>query len=159
MLAGIHFFSASAFSISLTSSPYLAFLIGFLSHHFLDKLPHLDLNIFNSDKYGNVKNWDKKVWLLFFSEFLIFFLLTFYFLGKFDLSKQIIGFIGGLGGLFPDIVSFSLRSFFPKIKIFDFYLDFHKKFHFRLNKGKIFLPILFEILIIIFSIILFLGNY
>jgi hypothetical protein len=162
MLGGIHFFTGSALSLSLTNDIYIAFLIGLISHHLFDRLPHLDLNIFDQNKYNSIKNWDLKVWLLVILEFLFFLILTFYFLSRFDFSLQKIGVFGGIGAIFPDIFTILIKNFYPRIKIFDFYFNFHKNFHFELKKKNYLIPVLVEILLIIFSIILFLGiniNY
>jgi hypothetical protein len=162
MLGGIHFFTGSALSLSLTKNIYIAFLIGFISHHLFDRLPHLDLNIFDEDKYESIKNWDLKIWLLVILEFLFFLIFTFYFLGSFDFSLQKIAVFGGIGAIFPDVLTIFIKSFFPKLKIFDFYFNFHKNFHFKLKKKNYLIPALIELLLIVFSIILFLGintNY
>jgi hypothetical protein len=162
MLGGIHFFTGSALSLSLTKNIYIAFLIGFVSHHLFDRLPHLDLNIFDEDKYELIKNWDLKVWLLVILEFLFFLILTFYFLGNFDFSLQKIAVFGGIGAIFPDILTIFIKNFFTKLKIFNFYLNFHKNFHFELKKKNYLLPVFVELLLVVFSIILFLGistNY
>lgn len=157
MLAGIHFFSSSIIALKFLNSPFIALIFGFFLHHLEDILPHLDLNIFNKPEYESIKNWDFKAFALFILEFSFFFLLTFYFLGKFPLNKQLIAFWAGIGALLPDIISFSLKSFFPKLKIFNFYLNFHKKYHFQLkarNFTDYFKPILIEFLIIAFCLYL-----
>jgi len=162
MLGGIHFFTGSALSLSLTKNIYFAFLIGFISHHLFDRLPHLDINIFNGNRYKSIKDWDLKVWLLVVSEFLFFLVLTFYFLNKLDFVLQKIAIFGGLGAIFPDLFTLFIKSFFPKLKIFDFYFNFHKNFHFKFKNKNYFLPILIELILIILGITLFLGantNY
>jgi len=162
MLGGFHFFTGSALSLSLTRNIYLAFLIGFASHHLSDCLPHLDLNIFDENKYNSIKDWDTKVWLLVILELLFFLSFTFYFLGNFDFSLQKIAVFGGIGAIFPDCFTILIKTFFPKLKIFDFYFNFHKNFHFKFKKKNYLIPVLVEILLIIFSVILFLGvniNY
>jgi len=162
MLGGAHFFTGSALSLSLAQNVYFAFLIGFISHHLFDRLPHLDINIFNGNRYKSIKDWDLKVWLLVTLEFLLFLLLTYYFLNKLDFSLQKIAVFGGIGAIFPDVFTLLFKSFFPKLKIFDFYFNFHKNFHFQLKKKSYLLPILIEVILVVFSIILFLGantNY
>jgi len=155
MLAGIHFFSASAIALNVTSNYLTALIIGFIVHHLEDLLPHLDLNIFQSEKLKSVKDWDYKIWFLVLGEFLIFLILTFYYLTYYTFDKQLIALIGGFGALLPDIISFSLNSFFPRIKILDFYKNFHKNFHFKLKNQNYLLPILIELLIILLAIYLF----
>jgi small-conductance mechanosensitive channel len=154
MLAGIHFFSASAIALNFASNYLIALIIGFIVHHLEDSLPHLDLNIFQSEKLKSIKDWDYKIWFVFWTEFLFFFLLTFYFLTDYNLAQQLLALTGGFGALLPDIISFSLNSFFPQIKILDFYKNFHKNFHFKLKNKNYFLPILIELLIILLAIYL-----
>ncbi|GIW67342.1 MAG: hypothetical protein KatS3mg096_210 [Candidatus Parcubacteria bacterium] len=158
MLGGIHFFLGSALSSALTQHIFIAFLIGFVSHHLSDYLPHLDLNIFFKN-YQTIKDWDVKIWLLVVIEFIIFVLFTFYFIGKLDFNLQKIAVIGGLGAIFPDIFTLGIKTLLPNLKIFNFYFNFHKNFHFKLKNKNYLLPIIIEILLIIFGVILFLGNF
>lgn len=155
MLAGIHFFVASALSANLAPGPLTAIFIGFASHHLLDRLPHADINIFDGkDLLRQQKNL--KIWTLVIIEFIFFLLITFYFLGKHDLNFQKIAFLGGLGGIAPDILTIFFRQFFNKRpKIVQSYLNFHKNFHFNLVKRReIFLGFIIEILIFVFGLIL-----
>lgn len=159
MLGGIHFFVGSAISVSVTKNPFFAFILGILSHHLLDFLPHFDLNIFEDHKYKSLKDWDKKVWFLVISEFFFFFLLTFYFLGKFEFNIQRIAFLGGMGGIIPDVFTLLIKTFLAKPKMFNFYLNFHENFHYRPKNKKILLPILVELLVFFFSLGLFSGYF
>ncbi len=154
MLAGIHFFSASIISLKISPPIPLSLILGFIIHHLEDLLPHLDLNIFSKKEYESIKNWDFKAWSLFLFEFAFFFFLTFYFLGEFSLEKQKIAFLGGLGALLPDIISFTIKSFFPKSKLLNFYLEFHKKYHFKLKNKNYLFPIILEILLILLCLLL-----
>jgi hypothetical protein len=162
MLGGIHFFIGSALSVALTNNIFTAFFIGFISHHLSDRLPHLDLNIFNGRKYSSIKDWSFQIWLLVIVEFFFFILLTFALLNKKPFVIQKIAFLGGLGAIFPDLFTLIIKTFFPKLKLFDFYFNFHKNFHFELKKKNYLIPVLVELLLIVFGIILFLGiniNY
>lgn len=158
MLGGIHFLTGSVLSLSLTSNSLSAFLIGVISHHFLDFLPHLDLNIFDADKTRSLKNWDKKAWILVIGEFFLFFFIALYFLVQIvDLNKQMIFLIGGLGGILPDILSLFFRYFLPKLKN-NFYNKLHQSFHFKFQGNKnYFLLIFIELCILFFDFILMLG--
>lgn len=160
MLPGIHFFVGSALGL-LTKNYFYAFLIGFISHHVTDRLPHLDINIFRFSKnkdYKTIKDWDLNIWILVLSEFLFFLILTFYFIGNFDIKFQKLSLIGGLGAIFPDIFTFVFRLFLPQNRLFNFYFNFHKNFHFKLDNKNLILPIVIEILLIIFCYILFSGS-
>ncbi len=157
MLPGSHFFVASALSLQFTSNSLVAISLGFISHHFLDFLPHLDTNIFRNEKYRSIKNWDLKVYSLLISEFIFFIILTFYFLGKFSLEKQKIALLGGLGSLLPDITTLFINSFLPGFNYLNFYLRFHKNFHFKLE-NKFFSyssAILTQLFIIFLAIFIF----
>jgi len=160
MLAGIHFFSASIISLAFSPSPVFSLILGFILHHLEDLLPHLDLNIFNKKEYSSIKNWDFKAWSIFLLEFSFFFLLTVYFLSNFSLERQKIAFWGGIGALLPDIIHFTIRSFFPNFQLLNFYLEFHSNYHFKFKRKNYFLPILLEILIIVFCFLLIkiVGN-
>lgn len=158
MLAGFHFFTASALTLNLTSNPFLAFIFGFLFHHLEDFLPHLDINIYHKENLSSIKNWSKDIWFLVITEFIFFFFLTFYFLSSYPFSKQFVAFIGGIGALFPDIISFSIKSFFPKFRFLDLYQNFHEKYHWKLKNKKIsayILPLFIQSLIFILAIWLF----
>jgi len=165
MLAGIHFFSASAITSKLTSNYFAAFILGIILHHLEDFLPHLDLNIFSDQNknLGSIKNWNLTMWLLVVGEFIFFFFLTLYFIKNIPAQKFVSILIGGFSSLLPDIISFSIRSFFPqalKFKIIRAYQKFHSGFHFKLKNKNYLLPVLTEILIIIFSLYLLTNiNY
>lgn len=155
MLAGIHFLSSAALTSRLASNYQSAFLLGFALHHLEDLLPHLDLNVFSRSNLSSIKNWDLKIWLLILGEFSFFLFLTFYFLGNFNFPKQCLAVIGGFSALLPDIISLTINSFFPQVKIFNFYQNFHSNFHYRAKNKNYFLALLIEILLITLSIYLF----
>lgn len=153
MLAGFHFFTASALTLNLTNNLSLAFILGFLLHHLEDFLPHLDLNIYGeSEKFSSIKNWTKEIWFLVIVEFFLFFLLTFYFLSYYPFNKKLIAFVGGIGSLFPDIISFSIKSFFPNFKLLKTYQKFHEKYHWRLKNKNYLIPFLVQGLIFLISL-------
>lgn len=132
MLGGIHFFVGSALGVGLTNYPWQAFLVGVISHHLLDSLPHLDTNLFGeNDVLFEKKDW--RAWLIVSLEFVFFILITFYFLSDFNSKIQKIGFWGGLGAILPDVFSIILgRLKFKKPPIIEKYLYFHKKiFHYQ----------------------------
>ena len=161
MLGGAHFFIGAAIGLSFNNI-YTSFLAGIFSHHLLDRLPHLDLNVFESNKYRNLKDWDLKIWLLVAGEFLFFMIATFYFIKNFDFNLQKIAFLGAIGGIFPDVFTILIRNCFPNLNIFNFYLNFHKNFHFKLGNKNYLIPILIELILILLSITVFLSfriNY
>ena len=161
MLGGIHFFLGSSLASSLGNNYLIAFFIGVLSHHLLDRLPHLDLNVFNNqEKLSSFKNWNYKIWLLVVFEFLFFLLISFYFIfNQLDPPLQKIALLGGIGAIFPDVFTLFLNNFLPQWKkFFNFYLNFHKSFHYRSEKRKIFLPLIIEFLVFLLGLLLFLGH-
>jgi len=157
MLAGSHFLIGSSLAVLFSKNYFIAFLLGFVSHHLIDKLPHLDLNIFKKD---NVLFKDKnlKAWLLVIFEFFSFLILTFYLLEKFSLEVQKIAFWGGIGGIFPDVFILVFKRFAFTRKIFSFYFNFHKNFHFKLKDKNFILPFLVQSTFVILSFLI-LANY
>jgi hypothetical protein len=160
MLGGIHFFTGASLASTLSSNPTSSFLIGFLSHHLLDYLPHFDTNLFK-EKGENIKTWPKEAWFLVifeFFDFLVLYLLFFYNHKNLWLNS----FFGGLGGIFPDIISIFFRSFYQtENKIVKNYLYLHtKKFHFRkpIEKNLILATIMY-FLVFIFDITLIFGLF
>lgn len=159
MLPGIHFFTASALSYSLSKNYFSSFLIGIAVHHILDYLPHLDVNLIKK-RYQKRSDLDLKFFLFTLPEFIIFTILTFYFIGDLSLDKQKIIFIGGISGILPDLLNFFdlfLNGKLSKLALFRKYKDFHKDFHFE-YKGKKLLPILVEIFVFLFALVIFLGK-
>jgi hypothetical protein len=162
MLLGIHFFSSSAFAVSLTKNPMAAITIGLVVHHLTDYLPHLDTNIFTSKKYFSLKDFnspeDYKKIVLTVGEFIIFMLLFFYLIGHRPLELQKIAFWGGVGGLLPDLLNFINIIFANRLNHFSLfrkYASFHRNFHYR-SKNKI-LPLVVQGFLFLLSLILFLG--
>ncbi len=157
MLGGFHFFVGSSLALGLTKNEPTALIIGILSHHLLDRSPHLDLNIFKKNELTSIKNWNKKIWLLTIIEFIFFIFLSFYFINKLDFNSWKIAFLGGIGGILPDLFTLFFKNFLPKMKFLDFYFNFHKKFHYQL-KDKYFLPLTFQFLIFLLALVIYLGS-
>lgn len=157
MLPGIHFFVSSALSSHLADNYSQALVFGVISHFVLDKLPHLDVNIFGKKDVLFEKK-DLRAWLLVITEFSFFLLLSFYFIGNFDLNKQKIIFLGGIGGILPDILSVVFRK--SNLKIIKIYQDFHQNWQYQFTKTKknIFTALAIELLIFFFALILFWYN-
>lgn len=161
MLAGFHFYTATALALGFQANYLSSILIGIASHHLLDRLPHLDLNIFNK-KYKKREDLDFKFFFLVSLEFLFFLFLTFYFIGNYDLEVQKIIVLGGLAGLLPDCLDFLnllLNGSLSKFKLFQIYSNFHHKHsHFKYNNQK-FLPLIIQISIFLLSTLIFLGYH
>jgi hypothetical protein len=136
MLAGAHLIFGNALALNFTQKPIAAFLIGLLSHHLGDFLPHLDTNIFNNasnnyrDKFKELKNWTLTLWLLFIIELALGLSIAYFFLPKFEHQWPII-ILASLGALLPDIIQLTpLKKTFANFKIGKLYLNFHKRFHY-----------------------------
>lgn len=162
MLLGIHFLSSGAVAASLTQNSLVAFSIGFIVHHLADYLPHLDTNIFTSKKYFSLKDFNssedyKKIGLI-ITEFIIFILIFFYFMGNKSLEIQKIAVWGGIGGLFPDLINFLniiLANRLAEFTWFRKYQLFHRNFHFR-GKNKLF-ALFVQFCFFLLTLILMLG--
>ncbi len=159
MLLGVHFFTASSLSVSLSQSYFSGLIIGIISHHLLDRLPHIDSNILNK-KYKKIKDFDVQYIFLVIGEMMIFLILSFLFIDKMPPSLKNLAIIGGIGGVLPDLIKF-FDSFLCKnkisykIKILALYHKFHKNFHYQEKKINKPLAVLIEILLIALSVFLF----
>ncbi|GIW66929.1 MAG: hypothetical protein KatS3mg095_0827 [Candidatus Parcubacteria bacterium] len=158
MLAGSHLIFANAIFSNLTQNNLSAFILGIISHHLADRLPHLDLNLIKHTKYNNI-NFFKlplKIQLLIYFEFLIgIFFVYYYFIEVYKINNFIIFYLS-LGSILPDILNIFLKNKLEKINLFNYYFRFHKNFHFRLsdntNKFKV---LLIQIIILIISLVFF----
>ncbi len=156
MLGGIHFFAGASTSIFLTNNYLLAPIIGIVSHHLLDRLPHLDLNIMQPPN-DHLSTANMKVKLFVFGELVILTLFTLMLTIEYFNSSLVhltIAILGGLGGIAPDVFTILFKEKLKKFKVFKAYFDFHKNFHFKLKEKKLkycFLPILTEIIVLIAS--------
>jgi len=136
--------------ISLYFRPlWIGILLAFLSHYFLDFLPHKDYSIKNIKQ----KNWGKaffdfgKIFLDGIGGFLILALC---------LKKPWIGFLGGGISLIPDGIHF-LNIFFNNQKIICGLEKFHQRIHFPYsNQIPSFLNLIVQSSLILMSVSLLL---
>ncbi|XOB41455.1 MAG: hypothetical protein ACKKMS_01895 [Candidatus Nealsonbacteria bacterium] len=128
----------------------LAFLLAFLSHYFLDFIPHIDYT--SKDIYENI--YEKK-WKKFFPDFLKVILdisLALFLILIFSKNQPII-FIGAFLAILTDGLNF-LNFVFPN-KILKMHYKLHQKIHFFENKKiSIFWRIFSQILIVLIAIFL-----
>ena len=109
-----------------TDNYYLAFLLGFISHFFVDMIPHLDPGTFFVHKN---QKWPTWVYVYTFSEIIIF-PIIFYFLFRNRADFAIIG-VGALGGIGVDLVdSNPFIYFLRKWPVFRQLHWLHDKLHF-----------------------------
>lgn len=159
MLGGIHFFAGASTSLLLTNNYLFAPIIGIVSHHLLDRLPHLDLNVMQPPN-DNLSTAKTKVKLFVFGELIIFTLFTVILINKYfnnSLIHLTIAILGGLGGIAPDVLTILFKQRLKTFKVFKTYFDFHENFHFKLKEKKLkycFLPILIEIIVFIICFML-----
>src|SRR3989344_8377526 len=115
MILLVHMLVGAAVA-SYIKNPILAIILAFLSHYFLDFIPHSEYNIENIKK----KQWNKslpdilKLALDFFSGILSILLFS---------SRQPVIFIAAFFAILPDGLTF--LSYFSKNK----FLELHKNFH------------------------------
>ena len=122
---------------------WLALLLAFLSHYFLDSLPHWDYSIENIKK----RNWKQtsKEFLIVFFDILTATILVLF------LSKNILlSFIGAFFSTLPDGLHLLYRIW-PN-KFLKIHQRFHQKINFPRNKISPFWGILAQIIIISIAI-------
>jgi len=161
MLAGSHIIFGNALFSNFTEFKISAFILGIISHHIADRLPHIDLNIIKNSLYRDYMfhQLPFKVKMLIFIELIIGLLFSiYYFIHLNKISLDIFIFLS-LGALFPDIITIFLKNKLSKFSIFNIYFNFHKNFHFKLKaKGGLFYKIfifIIQIFILILSLLFF----
>lgn len=135
-----HFFAGAAIA-TLTSNPFVAFLMGFVLHFLLDALPHTDPGLFNTKK-----KWP--VWLYVYvaielSLTILVFVLLFYKRSDFTIIS-----LGALGNIFPDILENMPIDGFKKLPIIKQLSWFHNAIHFSLQKKDWFWGLPIEIIVL-----------
>lgn len=158
MLAGSHLIFANGIFSNLTQSNLSAFILGVISHHLADRLPHLDLNLIKSTKYNDYSLFDLplKIKLIIFLEFLIgAFFVYYYFLDIHKVDRNIVFFLS-FGSIFPDLFNLIFKNKLKNFSISNLYFKFHKNFHFKLTEKEHPLKILiYQIIILIISLLFF----
>jgi len=96
MIATTHIIAGSAIG-SQVDAPWLAFVLGFASHHLLDAVPHLDYG-----DIGNKKGVPFTTWLYIGMDLTVGALLLAYFIHTPHHQPGLVW--GALGGLLPDII-------------------------------------------------------
>lgn len=136
-----HFFAGAA-AATFTTNPLVAFLLGIIIHFLLDMLPHTDPGLFNKKKDG----WP--VWLYVYCavEFAVT-IAVFVFLFYKRTDFTIIG-IGGLGGIFPDILENAPIKSLNNLPVLKQISWFHNAIHFSLEKKDWYLGLPIEIIVL-----------
>ena len=152
MIILVHLLFGSAIG-HIIKNPVIAIILAFLSHYFLDFLPHIEYPI------ENIKNkqWPKSLpeFLNIALDFSLGILLIFIFSNPaLPAGRQAIVFITAFFSILPDGFNF-LNLLFPN-KLLKIHDNSHEKIHFYKNKTKIsvFWRITSQIAAIIVSVIL-----
>lgn len=143
--------SAGLFLGSQVASPWLAFLIGYLSHWLLDIIPHGDENLIPKNIYPETRRKWKLFYIASFDTLgiiILFFILTY--TEKITLTSAVLW--GMLGAVAPDYL-WGLHKV-TSIRILKPLHRLHNKFHFLLiKKGSI--PFKYGILVQLFILTVF----
>lgn len=149
MLLACHLLTGAAIAAKIKSVPLVIFL-AFLSHYFLDFLPHRDYSVENTKN----RQWEKSLpeLLKVFLDFGLGVFLIFIFS-----EKQPIIFIGAFFAVLADGLNF-LNLIFPN-KILTLHSNFHQKIHFlKSKKISPFWGVIGQVLVIFVTLFL-LQNY
>jgi len=158
MLPGAHIIVANAISLNLTKTPIGGFILGVITHHIFDALPHIDLNILKNYNEVSIRQLPKNIKILLAIEGLtgvVFSLI--YFIGMYNKDFLLFLFISA-GAIFPDLISILFKKAFEKYGFFKKYMNFHSKFHFAFKNQEIKTIILVgavELILIVVSLIFF----
>lgn len=134
-----------------TANPAVAFLFGWVSHHFADAIPHSDLGSVGAN-VENVLSNRKELKIVFVDILLSIAIFIIYILKS---DRDALVFWGAFGGMFPDVVDNSpfwspwLRKRFP-FNVFHFV---HEKIHTTIKNRKIlWLGLLTQVVAVILSL-------
>lgn len=158
MLAGSHLIFTNAIFVNLTQHNVSAFILGVISHHLADRLPHIDLNLLKTTKYKDYAFFSLPFRLKFiiFMEFLLGIIFIYYYFIELHHLNQTIVFYLSLGSIFPDLLNIFLKNKINNVPFINKYIKFHKNFHFHISeKNNRFLILLSQLTILIISLIFF----
>jgi hypothetical protein len=127
-----------------TQNPFLGLFFAFLSHYFIDFIPHEEYSV----------NGAEKIWKTPLKEILkVAADLSLGFLIVFMLSKNtILALAGGFFAIIPDMLTF-LFYIFPKNKLLNIHYDIHvNKIHIFKTKIPFFWRIFTQIAVIVISV-------
>ncbi len=160
MLFTTHALTGAAIG-ALTQNPALAFVLGIISHHFLDALPHFDQGSFYIDKdkgpewagaaYEEKKKFRvKRDWIVLFIDWFISGILCLYIATHLPIDQWLPLICGALGGLTPDI--FDVSPFWKdKFRATRFGKKIHKLhefFHWPLSTRYIYIGLGIQVIIV-----------
>lgn len=129
-----HLLASAAIASATTSNPFVAFLLGFIIHFILDAIPHIDPGTFSNIKEKEDKPWPLWIYIFAASEFVVIWTIVI----LLNQNKPNFGIImiGGLGGIFVDILDNNPLRFLRRWPLIRQIHRLHKKLHFDLTADK-----------------------
>lgn len=159
-----HALAGAALGVA-TGNPYAGFVLGVISHHLLDMVPHFDQYTFRIESsranylgLGGEYVWHAFIprdWLMLAIDVM---LASFIFLGILWFLPPILWpaiFFSALGGLLPDIINSSklwTERFTKDLAPLRIYHAFHTHFHFTVSPSLIWLGVATQVIVIILSV-------
>ena len=129
-----------------TKNPILGFFAGVLSHHLIDQIPHSDGGSLNISVDNFTK--DKRIIAIVATDFILLVVVAYLLLSHVGVYWPMI--LGGFGGVLPDLID-NMPYWTPrlrKIYPFNYYHQFHEKFHFTImNEDFIWVGVIIQLLI------------
>jgi hypothetical protein len=139
----------------IIKNPFLAIILAFLSHYFLDLMPHIEYPIDNIRQ----KQWHKSGpdFLRVILDFCLGILFISIFSGHLTFSKQLFVYACAFFSILPD--GFTVLNYLFKNRLLEVHNNFHRKIihfvnYFEYKKISVFWRISTQIVVILISIIL-----
>jgi len=149
MILSTHSVVGAVSAYSLTNNPFIALLVGIVSHFVLDAIPHWDYTLNTNEPNPTIKGFVIDAARVSLDLTLGFLLVLLFVQGINDFNPII--WAGVLGGIIPDIFQFLGRRL-PKTPLFLF-VKFHDIFH---TKKELKAHYLYGVLFQFFVVVLFL---
>ena len=146
MIITPHLLAGSAVADATTDNLAIAFFIGFFLHFLLDAIPHVDPGTFYNPERGGNKPWPTWLYIYAVSEFIVIWtIVIILFKNRPDFG---IIMMGGLGGIFIDIVDNNPFRMMRTWPVFRQIHAIHTKLHYDLPAKKWYWGVLTQIIII-----------
>ena len=140
---------------SQTGNPWLAFILGFISHFVLDAVPHDSIEIKNWQDKGN---YIKKVTLEATVDTWLFLIVVLIFQMNGYLDINVVLLAALVGVFLPDYIWGFTELFKIENRLLEKYIQLHKWIHMIFYKS-LYLPAKYALSIQLGSLIIFLGLY
>jgi len=146
MIITPHILAGSALAQATTTSLPVAFFIGFFLHFLLDAVPHIDPGTFLNPERDENKPWPTWLYIYAAAEFIFIWLIVILlFKNRPDFG---IIMMGGLGGIFVDIVDNNPFRFLRTWPFFKQIHFVHTKLHYDLLASKWYFGAMTQLIII-----------